>query len=199
MMATPAINHLVLMAQRLLWQFRDSANFRSLAQSLGAEINAIEAAFGALEALTVDTEAGAQLDGDGALLGVDRAGRTDTDYAAAIHAQTRINRGLGRIEDVLFGFARTLPGYTFELAEPVAATVRLTVLDALGGADPSPEALVAALKALIGGGVSAQLFYGASDASSRFTLASGDTLETSSVLGLADDGQTTGGHLSEVI
>lgn len=197
-MATMPINHLALMAQRLLWQFRDSANFQSLAQSLGAEVNEIEAALSALEGLTVDGEAGVQLDGDGDLLGVNRDGRTDVDYRAAIHAQTRVNRGQGRIEDILFALDLMIPGGDFELTE-APATVYVDVLSGLGAGDPTATEVAAILDRLLGGGIAHALIYSSVAEDETFTLAAGDTVQTSTTQGLADDGQTTGGRLADAI
>lgn len=198
-MTTSSIDHIALMAQRLLWQFRDSAKFQSLAQSLGAEINEIEAALSALEGLTVDGEAGAQLDGDGALLGVDRDGRADVDYRAAIHAQTRINRGQGRIEDILFALGLMLPGGSYVLTEPDPATVYVDVLSGLGASDPAAAEVVALLDKLLGGGIAHTLLYSSVPADETFTLADGDSVQTSATQGLADNNQTTGGRLADAI
>ena len=196
-MATVSIDHVAQAASRLLWQLRDKPAFKGLVQSIAAEISEIGAQFAALRALTIATETGAQLDADGTLVGVDRAGLVDVEYRGALLAQIRINRGQGTVADVLFALASAETAGSFELTEPEPATVYVDLLSSPPQYSSGPT-LAALLDRLTGAGIRHYLFYGTAPASNRFTLSTDDTLQTSTSLGLGNDASTTGGYLTEV-
>jgi len=200
MMAADPITHRLLLARRLLYQFRGKPVLQAMAQSIGAELDEIETALAAIGALTVAAEDGVQLDGDGALLGVARAGRSDTDYRAAIQAQARINSGTARIEDVLFALGTILDAGAFGLNEPAPATVRVTVTAPLDGVGaPTGTELAALIDRITGLGIAHGLIYSEVDANSTFTLADRDTVQSSALQGLGDDAGATGGQLADAL
>lgn len=198
-MAAPAIDHVEQNIARLLWQLREKPVFKGLVQSIGAELNEIETALAAIRDLTIATESGAQLDADGALVGIARAGRIDADYSAAIMAQIRINRGNAQIEDILYALSAGYPSSAFVLSEPDAARVRV---DADSLALASSASLAQLLDAVVGGGIRHVLIASEYVASNTLTLSSDDTVQTSSLLGLGEDPpyiNSIGGFLADAI
>lgn len=200
-MAVAQLEHVQLAISRLLWQFQGDhqPNFQAVASAFARQLNELETAFAALQDLTIDTETGAQLDGDGTIVGEVRAGRTDADYRAAIKARIQINRGNGRPEDVLFAVGAALPdGYQLQLSEPGSAYVVVDVRSALLGTDPPASELARVLDAALGAGVAHALIYSSEAPDDTFAFAAGDTPDATVPGGYANDGGTIGGVFAGV-
>jgi len=104
-------------ASKLIEQFRGQTNIGALVAAIAAQNQALEeAAFQVLEETSVATAVGEQLDGLGQIVGVERAGRNDTDYRARLVAQIAKNNSSGTIEE-LISLATSLGATTVELSE----------------------------------------------------------------------------------
>lgn len=192
-------NRIAKAIANLLTQFKGQPNLEALVASFVSEAQALEFVFIDLALLRALANAeGAQLDGLGSIVGEDRLGRNDTDYKAAIESRIRINRMNSRIEDVILAMKLTLDG-TYELTEPGDASILVYLKEAWApGSDPSLDTLTAALKRAKGAGILGLFQYAEAAEAFTFQFASGDTVETDSDRGFADDGQTTGGEWSDV-
>lgn len=126
---TEAVGHLID-------QFKGQPNIAAFIQAWAQQSQELEiAAFVLLAATTISSAFGVQLDGLGAIVGVERAGRTDADYRVRIAAQILRNNASGTIEELLqLGVA--LGATSLELVEVQPAKIQLTAgIDVVNGAE----------------------------------------------------------------
>jgi len=110
---------------KLIDQFKGQANVEALIRAWAQQSQDVEtAAFYLLDMTTLSSAAGAQLDGLGRIVGVERAGRTDDDYRVRIGAQILLNNASGTIEDLL-QLAVALGGTTTTLTEFYPAKIEI--------------------------------------------------------------------------
>ena len=185
----------------LLEQYKRKDNIAGLLSSYIAPIQDLEnVAYDLWTKFLLDSATGAQLDLLGATVREDRGGKSDTDYRAFIKARIAINRSNGRAGEIL-NVLRLISaaGDVFYLDEvfPAAMVVYQDVDPAAFAGDET--VYIDILKQAKGGGIQVQFVWSERASTARFTLSSSNTLETSNTLGLANDAQTTGGHLSGVV
>jgi hypothetical protein len=86
----------------LLEQFKNKNKFIQICQKLSLESNQIEdCLFEIRDLYWIDTAEGDQLDVLGAIQGIDRDGRTDSEYRKVIKAKIVINNGSGEPETII--------------------------------------------------------------------------------------------------
>jgi hypothetical protein len=194
----------------LLSQFEPSTLLRGLLAAGMAGVQGVEdEANRLITERTLDTAVGEQLDMVGWVVGEPRMGRSDGLYRAYIKARILVNRSSGE-PDRMLRIVRMVLGreVPFQLAYlPVyPAGFRVDVSGAVleypwDNAITSAEVaqqLVAMLTEAAPAGVQVGVRYAASPSTNTFTLSGSDAIETSLLLGCANDAQTTGGHLSDV-
>lgn len=179
----------------LVEQFRNTTNLDAFVSAFVDQIQ--DAENGAFELITERTLAaaeGVQLDGIGQIVGLARGGLSDADYRIRLQAQILINLSSGTIDEILEIIILLEPTITdFRELEP--ATIITTIYDIT--ADP---ALIASIiRDARSAAVKSDLHYSLSPEAELFELASGDTIETSSTTGLANDAGTTGGKLADAL
>lgn len=128
---------------RLTQAFKNQPNIKALLAALLVGVPEIEALYwqiintrilSNLATMVANSQNTAdQLDIIGALVGVDRLGRTDAAYLPAIQLQIRVNRSKGRSEDILDIMSLTGLDFSYSEAADVAATFRV---DAYGVTQP---------------------------------------------------------------
>ena len=193
--------HVADAAQRLLWQFRDKHNIKTIVQSYAVQIQELEYMFiSLLVDRYISTAVGVQLDGIGTIVGEPRQNRNDTDYRIAIQGRILRNKAHSRIENILTLFQFLLATHAFELTEgPGMASFILRVVGDLNpSSDPSPTVLFDQLQDAKGAGIRAVFQWSEYDDSDTFTLADADVLQPDSNRGTADLAMSYGGYLSGV-
>lgn len=120
---------------RLTQQYRNQPNIRALVTSLLVGAPELEAVMWqvinlrilfTLETMVATSQNTAdQLDIIGALVGVDRQGRTDAQYLPAIKLQIRVNRSKGRSEDVIDIMSLTGLPFVYTEVSDTPATFRI--------------------------------------------------------------------------
>lgn len=179
----------------LLSQFRDKANIEGLVQAFTVPLDEVEGVlFDLLNLRTLGAATGALLDGIGDIVGLSRGGLDDDDYRVRLRARIRANRSNGTGDDVLETIGLVISN-ALTLQELPPASFVMVIADAL---TEDPVILAAELARARAAGVRAQLSYTLAADAATFTTASGDTSETSTSQGLANDAQTTGGVLADV-
>jgi hypothetical protein len=151
----------------LISQYRDKPNFIAYLTAFVNQIQDLEYIFFELiEKRGLLTSVGVQLDGIGSILGVDRQGRDDVDYLAAIKAQILLNFGSGTPEEIIEMISLLTDDKNNELIEYYPAAFTILVLGAL----TYTEAFNAnrALQSGKPAGVLAHLIYGESPAAELF-------------------------------
>ncbi len=183
----------------LLSQFKDTIRVKALIASYVQQLQELEnAAWDLYRSRFIDEATFAQLDLLGALVGQPRNGQEDLTYRKYIKLRIFINKASGLSDEVLYVLQAVMPGAAdimLTSTPPASFTLSFTTadLDLL-------DVLVDLIDSTKAAGVGSSLVYSdASDAtlfacSDTGTLTTGDTLK-----GLADDAQTTGGHLTGVI
>lgn len=97
----------------LLSQFQDSPNLKNFLGLFLDVYQGLEAdLFDVKEGFDVDTAVGAQLDVLGAIVGIDRGGRTDSAYRPLVKARILINSSSGLYEEII-QFTKLLVGSAF--------------------------------------------------------------------------------------
>jgi len=179
-------------------QLKNKPDFAALLISYVTQIQDLEdALFEVLLDTTLDTSVGQQLDNIGEIVGELRLSRDDETYRTGLRVRILINKSSGTIEELLEIAVLFAPTSSLiELKEFPTASFVMEISDILVA---DPLQVVTALDQAKSAGVNFQLQYALSAETAIFTLASGNTIETSSLLGAANDGQTTGGHLSGII
>lgn len=182
---------------RLLQQFEGSVNLNELIGTYLDQVQAIEdAAWPLLGERSLDNATGDRLDGLGAIFNVRRGGRDDDAYRLRLKAEILVLASNGTAEEILeiaqAVIQMAVPNYT--LLEYFPKTVYIRPVNHVMTIDPITvgKALRRSVSA------ATRMLFVASffpDAES-FTLSSqASASETSALLGLADDAQTTGGRL----
>jgi len=109
----------------LIDQFKGQANIEAFIRAWAQQSQELEvAAFDVITATALAGAIGAQLDGAGAIVGVEREGRTDADYRVRIGAQILLNNASGTIED-LIQLAVALGSTTVVLTESYPAKIEI--------------------------------------------------------------------------
>ena len=179
----------------LVEQFRQADNLAAFISAFVDQIqDAEDGAFELITERTLDAAEGVQLDGIGQIVGLERGGLTDDAYRVRLRAQILINSSSGTINEILEIVVLLEPTITdfFEL-EP--ATIITVIYDITEDA-----ALIASvIRDARSAGVKSDLHYSLSPVGELFELASGDTTESSSTTGLANDAGTTGGKLADAL
>lgn len=94
-------------------QFKTKIRFANLLSSYVFEVQDIEdALFQILDDTNLDTAEGQQLDNIGEIVGEERQGRNDLQYATAIRARILLNTSEATIEDVILLIGALQPGLT---------------------------------------------------------------------------------------
>lgn len=189
-------NHVEEAVAQLPAQFRGSVSLAALLGSYVAQIQELEnAAWGVYDAQFIDRASGEQLDVIGREVGQAREGRDDPTYRLYLKVRVMLNRGSGTRNEILRIF-RALGFAAPELRSLPPASI---VLD-LGAVTDGLEAVYAAILAEARAAhIRAQLIYGTAPADELFCFSDDDTEQASVSQGWADDAQTTGGALADVL
>jgi len=179
-------------------QFKNKEDFASSISIYVKQVQDLEdALFQVLLDTTLDLSIGQQLDNLGEIVGEKRLSRTDEAYRQALRVRILINKSSGTIEQILeIAQSFTQSSGVIEIKEFFPASLIIQVVDKL---EVDALRLAIALDAARSAGVGLQLLYTLNEASETLTFSSDDTIQSSALLGAADDAQTTGGHLADVI
>lgn len=196
---TQITTHGALALARLATQYRGKPLISALLNCFAPQVQQIEdMLFGVLLGFRLDTPAvGEQLDVIGRVVGQDRESADDAEYKLRIAARIRANLSTGAAEDLYTVFGILLPGITLSIVPQYPASFIMDALEEIDGdLVPLYRQFFSDTKAA---GVYAQFTYSLYDEAHSFTLAAAQgTVTSSSTLGLADDAQTSGGHLRGV-
>lgn len=188
-------NHVAEAIGNLIEQFKGKPNLEALISSYVTQIQDAEnAAFQLITDRSIDTATGAQLDGIGQVVGLDRDGLSDDDYRTRLRVQIRLNLSTGTIEDVLT-VATLITGGSVELFEGWPASIVVTIFELTE--DPALVAQI--ISEARSAGVGSQLIYSPSPEGEIFSFASGSTPETDANRGFSNTSQTTGGKFAGVV
>jgi hypothetical protein len=201
--ATKQTAHASAAIARVVSQLREKPKFDAFVRAFAAEVQAIEdALFTVIDGYKIDESSPtAALDRLGEILGQARNGATNAVYVTYLRARVRVNRSLGRAEDVLNLFRVLLPttavsAFVVTDYYPSAFTVTLNnIVTTAANAAIYASFLAGARSA----GVNAQLIFQEQLDTGTFSFSSqAGVAQTSSTTGLADAAQTTGGALAGV-
>jgi len=184
---------------QMLDQFDGSTNLRLLAASYLDQLQALEdAAWPLLAERGLANATGDRLDGIGEIFNVPRGGRSDTNYRLALTVEIAVLQSNGTEADLLtiaeLVIQMGTPDYEFVENFPKGVTIR-----------PIDNAVSVSLSMLAGAGLRRSVSAGTTFAlitstkadSLIYTLSSSATaLQTSALLGLANDAQSTGGYMT---
>jgi hypothetical protein len=179
----------------LIEQFRDKQNLGAFLSAFTDQIQDAEnAAFELIDERTLDAAVGVQLDGLGEIIGLERGGLDDDDYRARLKAQIKINSSSGTINEILeiVALIESAPDDFKELYPASIITTIYTPTE-------DPQLIALAIRDSRSAGVRSHLHYSLDAETKLFTLATGDTTESSPFLGLANDGGTTGGFFADAL
>lgn len=124
---------------------------------------------------------GDQLDILGQTVGEERLGRSDDDYRVAIGARIKMNKSNGSVEDI-YEVLKAAEDREYDIDDLGQAYFQVRAVDAM--TDALAAVLDAILQHIRGAGIRADFHYSNYDDDSTFTLASGDTTESSTSTGL---------------
>lgn len=179
----------------LVQQFKSKENLEAFLTAFLDQCQDVEnASFELIDERTLDAAVGAQLDGIGEIVGLDRGGLSDEDYRTRLRVQIRINKSDGTI-DTLLGIVALLENDPLELTEYYPAAMEIFVIEI----QSDPETLARIIADARWAGVGCDLHYTTDTLTNTFGFASGDTTESSSTEGFANDGGTTGGKFSDAL
>lgn len=196
MTLTQTTTHEAEAKARLVQQFKDKAKLEAWLAAYVAQIQDLEDVFfQLLEDRVLDTAVGVQLDGLGDIVGEERKGKSDESYRTWIRGRIRANRSSGTPEDMLEVADLITDANALAIEEYYPAAFNLIIFDAL---EENIDDVEAILDAASPAGVRAHVEYRLSPESQLFTFASGDTIESSSTQGFANDAGTTGGKFADV-
>lgn len=186
---------------RLLQQFEGSVNFRSLVASYLEQVQSLEdAAWPLLGERSIDNATGHRLDGIGQIFGVTRGGRNDTDYRLALKVEIAILLSNGT-EAALLDIIQQIVKMTtadYEFVEYFPKSVYIRAIN-WASTDAISVAAGAALSRAASAATHTSYVAAEYNAAQQFRLSDlPDTSTTGSSTGLANDGQTSGGYLSQV-
>lgn len=150
----------------------------------------------------LDNATGDLLDELGSIVGQERNGLGDDDYRIMIRVRVRINLSSGLDSDIVetFGMVLQDPSPSMALEEYYPASIVVRLLDEVAGGNDVVTILASILGEVRSASVLAQLVYLNAAPEASFSFADlPDTSESDAAMGFADDAQTTGGDLADVI
>lgn len=185
----------------LLPQFQDCPRIKALLGAFAIEIQQIEdTCCDLLTCFHLSTAAAAQLDEVGRLLNFTRGEMVDADYRLVLYAKVIANRSSGRGDEFINAFRMMVPGLstTFTLTEgPASAELTAEMGGTMFTATFTNLTIYQILNRIRGAAIAFWYkFFVQPDNTTIFQCA--PTLGTSvlsATKGLANAGQTTGGHL----
>jgi hypothetical protein len=182
-------------AERPISQYQDKPRLLALILSFVRRCQELEnAAWDVILKRMLDSAENAQLDTIGKIVGQSRNEQSDSVYRIYITARIRINRSQGHADDAIDVLALVDAGIpTWTEYYPAAATIEYPVAPST-----DPAILVDLAKLAVAAGVRLEVI-ASSGVGGLFLF--GDDASYSvadSAHGLADDGETIGGHLSGV-
>jgi len=193
---TKKTNHSEEAQGRLLEQFRESEKFKALVASYAAQVQELEnVLFQLIDDRTIDTAVGVQLDGIGQIVGQAREGRTDDQYRLILKTRITINNSSGTVEDIIAVCDAVTGANTIEVQQYFPKAVNVILTDALV---EDPDEVEKIVESVVDAGVNLVIEYRISPEGEIFSFATGDTIETSSTQGMANDAGTTGGKFADV-
>jgi hypothetical protein len=117
----------------LIEQFRDQPNIEAVLEALVTQCQGIEdVGFEIITETVISTAVGAQLDGLGDLVGIERGGSNDNEFRTRIHAQILVNKSNGTISELL-EIIVLLGGTSIVLSEVPPAKIEIIVNGILTG------------------------------------------------------------------
>lgn len=183
----------------LLGQFKGKPSFEGWLDAVAVYVNELDAVLVdlALER-TIETAVGEQLEQLGGLVGIERGASDDDDLRLRIRVEILINRSEGTIENVLGVIIAALgDDAVLELEEYAPAAFVVQHHGAM--TQVIADRIASFIERTRGGGIRGAFVYSAVDDATTFTFASADLPQASSAQGWADNGQTTGGFLADVM
>lgn len=179
----------------LVEQFKDKTNLAAFVSAFADQIQDAEnGSFEVIDETTLTAAVGVQLDGLGQIIGLERRGLGDDDYRIRLQVQILINSSSGTIEDIL-EILVLLESSAIELEELLPATIITTIFDI----DEDPATIARTIASSRSAAVKSDLHYSISPEPELFRFASGDTTESSSTQGFANDSATTGGKYADAL
>lgn len=173
-------------------------NIDAFLESFGNRVQDLEDAFlSLLLGRILATCTGINLDVWGSIVGESRAGRADDVYRLAIQVRVLLNLCESTPEQIIEIFTTLIVGTRAEITEYFPANFSLYLSKAI--TSDVVSTLSGFLRKAKPAGVGATLHYSLVEENHVFQFASGDTVETDSGTGFANDSQTTGGTWSEVV
>lgn len=125
-MVTPISNHLELMKNRVISQWKDDPTINAFVEALAEQKQEEETMFQTLYSrLLIDSMIGEQLDGIGDIVGEPRGSKSDIIYRRFLKAKIGKNMSSGTIEDVTAVWKILIPDYTVQLIENYPCEVEL--------------------------------------------------------------------------
>jgi hypothetical protein len=189
-------NHVGEGLDLLITQYKDKPNLAGMLTAYLNQVQELEDVFFDILAIftDIDSQVGEQLDLIGRIVGQDREGRTDDVYLLWIKARIKVNKSSGIVDELLEILALVAPNNTREYTPyyPASFTIRL-----VGALLEDAEQIAKLLGEAVGAGINGQLIYSLAADSDTFQFASGDTIETSTTQGFANDAGTTGGQFAD--
>jgi len=193
-------DHCTVAASRFIQYLRDKPILTALLCEFVKPLNELETAFFALlNERSIDSAVGVQLDGIGTILNKPRNGRTDDAYRVVLRVELLVLRSNGKREELIEIVLTFLgAGFSLNIQSAYPAGVCYEIVEDISAFDPLEIAeLLGRAKA---GGVKLQLKYALSPQTSVFKFSSQvNAIDTSSLRGFANPGQTTGGKLRGVL
>ena len=185
--ATPTVTHTQDGLGRMLDQFQGSVNLRLLAASYLDQVQAFEnAAYPIINARNIVVGSGDRLDGLGRITNQFRSGLSDDDYRQQLQAELAVLRSQGTAEEILT-IAQLLIEMTvadYEMYELYPKALYLRPVDHVLTQDAST--IGAKLKRAVSATTDMLFVWSRFDDSATYQLSSSGSVETSSLLGLAD-------------
>lgn len=198
MTLTKKTTHVEEALANLIGQYRDSTVLRSFIDIFVRQIQDLENAAFEVHDLWLDNATGVNLDNIGSIVNEARKGRDDDTYRDAIRTRVYINIGNGTPEEI-YTFMNDFNERTYQITDYDYAAFFCRAVDAITGEDPAPIDFFLVLRDIKPAGVRVYFHYALYDDTNVFTFATGDTVESDSNRGFANDAQTSGGYWSEVI
>jgi hypothetical protein len=179
--------------------FKEKPLFKAWLETYINQVQEIEDAFWELYiGRWLANATGTQLDNLGEIVGQERGSLDDDDYRVRIRVRIRLNYSSGTDLDIIEVFALLLgadiPAVRMDEYYPAGLVLVMTEYTSI-----TPTVLAEVLEEARGAAINAQLIYLTDEADASFQCASGDTSETDSATGFADDAQTTGGAFADVL
>jgi len=178
----------------LTTQFKDKTNIAALFGAFAIDLQEFEETLdGLLNAVSLETASGEQLDKIGDILAVDRAGRTDAIYKSRLFAAVLQYTSSGRWEQVIQGFKLLTGADAVQGGEVYPGAVTLTAI----GADPitiDTAELLNAMKNTRAVGIRLEALLVSADPPLVFE---GDPYPGGK--GFDDGSGTVGGHFSQIL